>query len=101
VTEPLVLRGPEGSITLPAGALTQLVVGAAESVEGARVRRPKRTVQVEHGPGSAAVALGLTVAHGESLPAVARAVQERVAEAVSATCGLEVASVDVLVEAVG
>jgi hypothetical protein len=96
VSEPLVLQGPEGSITLVPGALTQLVVLAAEGVEGAKVRRPKRSVHVEPG----AVSLELAVAHGASLPGVAREVQERVAAAVSATCGLEVASVDVLVEAV-
>ncbi|MGZ4256889.1 MAG: hypothetical protein ACXVRE_03910 [Gaiellaceae bacterium] len=95
MSEPLVLRGPEGSITLVPGALTQLVVTAAEGVEGARVRRPKRSVQVEHGT----VSLGLAVAQGASLPGVAREVQERVAAAVAATCGLEVA-VDVVVEAV-
>ena len=82
------------------GALTQLVVTAAESVGGAGVRRPKRTVQVEHGGGSATVSLGLSVAHGVLLPEVAREVQERVAAAVSATCGLEVERVDVVVEAV-
>jgi uncharacterized alkaline shock family protein YloU len=100
VSEPLVLRGPEGSITLLPGAMTQLVVTAAENVGGARVRRPKRTVQVEHGGGSATVSLGLSVAHGTSLPDVARDVQERVAAAVSSTCGLEVEAVNVLVEAV-
>ncbi len=96
MSETLVLRGPEGSITLVPAALTQLVVAAAESVEAARVRRPKRTVQVEHGT----VSLGLAVAHGASLLEVAREVQERVAAAVSATCGLEVEAVDVVVEAV-
>jgi uncharacterized alkaline shock family protein YloU len=96
MSEPLVLQRPGGSITLVPGALTQLVVVAAESVEGARVRRPKRTVQVEHGT----VSLSLAVAHGASLPDVAGEVQERVAAAVSATCGFEVEAVNVLVEAV-
>ena len=96
MSEPLVLRGPEGSITLVPGALTQLVVTAAESVEGARVRRPKRSVQV----GQGTVSLGLAVAEGASLPGVAREVQVRVATAVSSTCGLEVEAVDVVVGAV-
>ena len=96
MSEPLVLRGPEGSITLMPGALTQLVVTAAESVEGARVRRPKRSVQV----GQGTVSLGLAVGEGASLPGVAREVQVRVATAVSSTCGLEVEAVDVVVEAV-
>jgi uncharacterized alkaline shock family protein YloU len=96
VSDPLVLRGPEGSITIVSGALTQLVVAAAESVDAAQVRRPKRTVQVERGT----VSLALSVAHGASLPDVVREVQERVAAAVSATCGLDVEAVDVVVEAV-
>jgi Asp23 family, cell envelope-related function len=100
LSEPLVLQGPEGSITLLPGALTQLVVTAAESVGGARVRRPKRSVQLEHRGGSATVSLGLSVANGASLPNVARDVQERVAAAISSTCGLDVEAVNVLVEAV-
>ena len=37
-----VLREAGGSIDVTAGALAQIVQRAAESVEGARVRRPRR-----------------------------------------------------------
>jgi uncharacterized alkaline shock family protein YloU len=98
--KPLVLPGPEGSITVSAGALTQLVVTAAESVEGARVRRPRRAIELERQGGSARVALGVAAPYDRSLPDLARDVQERVAAAVAASCGLEVATVDVAIEAV-
>lgn len=98
MTEPLVLRGPAGEITVAAAALERLVVQAAQSVDGARVRRPKRSVEVEHGDGRASVWFELAVERGVPVPQLARAVQERVAEAVAATSGLEVERVDVSVE---
>lgn len=98
MTDPLVLRGPEGAITVAPAALERLVVRAAESVEGARVRRPKRSVEIEHGAGRVSVSFELAVEHGVPVPGLARAVQERVAEAVAATSGLEVERVDVFVE---
>ncbi|MDQ2909457.1 MAG: alkaline shock response membrane anchor protein AmaP [Actinomycetota bacterium] len=98
MTDPLVLRGPEGAITVAPAALEHLVVRAAQSVDGARVRRPKRSVEVAHGAGRASVSFELAVEHGAPVPELARAVQERVAEAVAATSGLEVDRVDVSVE---
>jgi uncharacterized alkaline shock family protein YloU len=98
VSEPLVLPGPEGSITVTAAALSRLVVDAAQSVDGVRVRRPKRAVEVGHGNGSASVSMELAVEHGLPVPERARAVQERVAAAVAATSGLEVDRVDVAIE---
>ena len=98
MTEPLVLRRPEGAITVAPAALERVVVQAAESVDGARVRRPKRSVELEHGAGSASVSLELAIEHGVPVPGLARAVQERVVEAVAATSGLEVERVDVYVE---
>jgi len=98
VTEPVVLKGVSGSITVTAAALNRLVVRAAETVHGASVRRPRRSVDVSHADGRAAVSLELAVGRDEVAPEVARAVQERVAEAVAATCGLEVERVDVAVE---
>jgi uncharacterized alkaline shock family protein YloU len=97
VTEPLVFRGPEGAITVTAAALTRLVARAAQAVEGARVGRPKRAVEVAHGDGRASISLALCVEHGVPVPELARAVQERVAEAVGAVSGLDVERVDVSV----
>ena len=95
MTEPLVFLGPEGTITLTAAALTELVAGAARSVEGVRLRRSRRSVEVRHADGRASVALELGAPHGEPLPELARAVQERVGEALARVTGLELEGVDV------
>jgi uncharacterized alkaline shock family protein YloU len=95
VTEPLIFRGPEGTITLTAAALTELVASAARSVEGVRLRRPRRSVEVRHADGRASVALELGAPHGEPLPELAHAVQERVGERLAQMSGLEIEAVDV------
>jgi uncharacterized alkaline shock family protein YloU len=100
MTEPLVLSGPEGSITIAPGALATLVVDAAQTVDGARVRRPRRSVQVGRTGSRASVSLELAVRFGAQIPDVARAVQERVTAAVAATTGLAVERVDVTVEGI-
>jgi uncharacterized alkaline shock family protein YloU len=79
-------------------AVTQIVVRAAEGVEGAHVRRPKRHLDVEIDGGSARVELELTVDYGKVLPDVARDVQERVAAALGTMCGVNVTAVHVSVE---
>jgi uncharacterized alkaline shock family protein YloU len=79
-------------------AVTQIVVRAAEEAEGARVRRPKRHLDVEFGDGSASVELELTVDYGKVLPDVVRDVQERVAAALGTMCGVAVTAVHVSVE---
>ena len=79
-------------------AVAQIVVRAAEGVEGARVRRPKRHLEVEIDGGSARVELELAVDYGKVLPDVARDVQERVAAALGTMCGVTVTAVDVFVE---
>ena len=71
---------------------------AAEEVDGARVRRPRRHLVVEIDDGAARVELELTVAYGQVLPEVARAVQEHVAAALAQMCAVTVAGVDVSVE---
>jgi uncharacterized alkaline shock family protein YloU len=101
VTEPLVFRGPEGSITLTASALAELVAGAARSVEGVRLRKPRRAVEVRHGDGRASVSVELGAAAGEPLPELARAVQERVGGALAQVTGLEVERVDVEIAEAG
>ena len=78
--------------------VTQIVVRAAETVEGARVRRPRRHLAVELGEGEARVELELAVSFGKVLPDVARDVQARVAAALGTMCGVTVTAVDVSVE---
>jgi len=81
-------------------ALTQIVVRAAESVDGVKVRRPRRHLDVDVAAGDARVSLDLTVAYGLVLPDTAREVQNRVADALGTMCGVNVRAVDVDVEAV-
>jgi uncharacterized alkaline shock family protein YloU len=95
VTEPLVFRSAAGTVTVTAAALSRLVGDAVTSVDGARLRRPRRGVEIRHSEGRAAVTLELSVPHGAVMPELARAVQERVAVALAQTGGLEVERVDV------
>jgi hypothetical protein len=100
MTDPLVFRGPEGSVTVTAGALTELVARAARTVEGARVRRPKRSIEIRHDERRVSAALELGASYGVALPELARSVQERVAEALGRVSGLTVERVDVTLEEV-
>ena len=92
------LRGPGGTITISPAALTQVVVGAAELVDGARVRKPRRGLDLELADGRAQVSLELVARFGTVLPDVARAVQEQVRLALEGMCGVSVDRVDVSVE---
>lgn len=92
------MRALAPGVRVTEGALTQIVVRAAEAVEGARVRRPKRKVEVAIEDGRAHVDLELAVAYGKVLPDVARDVQRKVADAVTRMCDVVVDAVDVSVE---
>jgi uncharacterized alkaline shock family protein YloU len=81
-------------VTISDGALAQIVVGAAEQVDGIHVRRRKG---VE--PQDGRVSLSLTARYGTVLPEAARDVQAHVAEALAVMCDLQVA-VDVSVDEV-
>jgi uncharacterized alkaline shock family protein YloU len=93
-----VIQGEAGTIEISPGALTQVVVQAAESVEGARVRRPRRGLEIAVADGRARVELELAARFGVVLPELAREVQERVAAALNGMCGLSVDAIDVSVE---
>jgi uncharacterized alkaline shock family protein YloU len=92
------VRTEAGAVSISPGALTQLVVRAAESVDGARVRRPRRGLQVDVGGGAARVALELAARRGVVLPQLARAVQDSVADALETMCEVRVDAVDVSIE---
>jgi uncharacterized alkaline shock family protein YloU len=94
------IRRAEGTITVTSAALQRLVIVAAESVDGARVRRPRRGLTVSIGGNRADVSLELAARDGVVLPELGRGVQERVAEALRAALDLDVARVDVSVEEV-
>ena len=87
-----------GAITVADGALTRIVIQAVESVDGARVLRPRRHVGIDVDAGRAHVELELAVAYGKVLPDVARAVQASVAAALASMCDFAVAGVDVAIE---
>lgn len=87
-----------GSITVGDAVMTQIVIQAAEAVDGARVRRARRKLEVEIEGTRAHVDLELAVAYGKVLPDVAREVQEQVSDALTRMCGLDVAAVDITVE---
>ena len=55
---------------------------------------------VRHADGRASVTLELSVRHGAAMPELARAVQERVTDALARTGGLEVERVDVEIDEV-
>jgi uncharacterized alkaline shock family protein YloU len=79
-------------------ALSQIVTTAAESVDGARVRRPRRRVEIAVEDGRARVELELVAGDGRPLHELGRAVQEQVADALRTMCGLDPARIDVSIE---
>jgi uncharacterized alkaline shock family protein YloU len=96
----MTLISDDGTITVPDSVLTHIVVQAAETVEGVRVRRPRprRHVEIEIVDGGARVQIGLVVAFGRVLPEVSRDVQRRVADALGTMCAVKVNAVDIAVE---
>jgi len=92
------IAGPGGTIRIEGDALAALVVAAAEHVDGARVRRPRRGLSVAIADGRARVELELAVRYGTSLPELGAAVQEAVSDALRRSAGLEVDGVDVSIE---
>jgi uncharacterized alkaline shock family protein YloU len=93
-----VLEEPGGTITVPGAVLSHVVVAAAESVDGVRVRRPRRGLELDVDDGRGRVAVELAVRYGEVLPEVAGEVQLRVRAALLDICGLDTSAVDVSVE---
>jgi len=91
------IDGPHGSIRIEGDALSSLVITAAERVPGARVRRPRRGLDVSVTDGTARIELELAARYGTVLPAVAREVQASVVAALLGSAGLA-AAVDVSIE---
>ena len=95
-----VVPEPAGTITVTPPALAGLVIQAAESVDGVQVRRGRRRLDVDLALGEATVRLELTARYGLVLPAAAREVQQRVADALATMCAVWIGSVDISVEEV-
>jgi uncharacterized alkaline shock family protein YloU len=95
-----VLEAKHGTVTITPSALVELIVRAAELVDGAQVRRGRRRLDVEVSEGKARVCLELSARYGVVLPELARDVQQRVSDALTSMCGVDVQAVDVSVEEV-
>ncbi len=93
-----VIKGAHGEVRIEGDALAALVVSAAEHVDGARARRPRRGLDVSVSDGIVRVELELAARYGSVLPELARAVQENVSEVLRSSAGLTVARVDVAIE---
>ena len=94
------VEGAGGTISVTPSALAELVVRAAESVDGAEVRRGRRRLDIDLSGGRAHVRLELSARYGVVLPELAREVQRRVADVLASMCRVEVQGVDVSVEEV-
>jgi uncharacterized alkaline shock family protein YloU len=95
-----VLEAKHGTVTITPSALAELIVRAAELVDGAQVRRGRRRLDVDVSEGKARVRLELSARYGVVLPELARDVQQRVSDALTSMCGVDVQAVDVSVEEV-
>jgi len=91
------IASPAGAIRIEGDALAALVVTAAELVDGARVRRPRRGLDVSVADGAATVEVELAARYGSVLPSLGREVQSSVAAVLLASAGLT-ATVDVSIE---
>jgi uncharacterized alkaline shock family protein YloU len=94
------LGGEGGSVAISDGALAQIVVRAAQSVDGVRIRRTRgrRRVDVSVEDGRARVGLELAIRYGLVVPESAGEAQARVADALRTMCGFEIDSIAVAVE---
>jgi len=93
-----VIPGAQGEVRIEGDALAGLVLSAAELVDGARARRPRRGLDISVQDGSVKVELELAARYGLVLPELARAVQASVAEALRSSAGLRVERVDVSID---
>ncbi len=93
-----VSKSAHGEIRIEGDALAGLVVTAVERVEGARLRRPRRGLDVTVTGGSVAVEVELAARYGTVLPDLARSVQAGVTKALHESTGLTVERVDVTIE---
>jgi uncharacterized alkaline shock family protein YloU len=93
-----VIPGAQGEVRIEGDALAGLVLSAAELVDGARARRPRRGLDISIDDGTVRVELELAARYGSVLPELARAVQASVAAALRSSAGLTVARVDVSIE---
>jgi uncharacterized alkaline shock family protein YloU len=92
-----VIPGAQGEVRIEGDALAALVIAVTEQV-GARVRRPRRGLDISVADGTVRVELELAARYGAVLPELARAVQESVTKVLRGSAGLTVERVDVSIE---
>ncbi len=92
------IHAPAGTIRIDGDALSALVIAAAELVDGARVRRPRRGLDIVVTEGKVHVEVELAARYGTPLPGLGREVQVSVAGALHDSTGLTVEAVDVSIE---
>ena len=91
-------HGPAGTIRIDGGALAALVIAAAELVDGARVRRPRRGLDIAVTDGTASRRAGARRSlRDRAARPRARGPGER-RGALRDSAGLDVAAVDVSIE---
>ena len=93
-----VIKSPHGEVRIEGDALAALVISAAQLVDGARARRPRRGLDVTVADGRVQVELELAARYGTVLPELAHAVQQSVTDALRTAAGLTVDRVDVAIE---
>ncbi len=93
-----VIAGPRGAIRIEGDALAGLVITAAELTDGARVRRPRRGLDVSIVDGAIRCEVEIAARFGSVLPNLARNVQATIYAALGTSTGLPVERVDVSVE---
>ena len=93
-----VIKSAHGEVRIEGDALAGLVIAAAERIDGARARRPRRGLDIDVADGKVEVELELAARYGAALPDLARAVQQGVADALRTSAGLSVERVDVSIE---
>jgi uncharacterized alkaline shock family protein YloU len=92
VTDALVVTEPGGTITIAGEVVDRIVRRAAEEVDGVKVRR--RGLDVKDGR----VTVPLTVRYGAVLAEVGEQVQNRIADSLRSSCGVDPSAVDVSIE---
>ena len=92
------IHGPAGTIRIDGGALSALVIAAAELVDGARVPRPRRGLDVVVTDGKAHVELELAATYGTVLPGLGREVQANMQALCGTRPGSSWKAVDISIE---
>jgi uncharacterized alkaline shock family protein YloU len=92
VTDALVVTEAGGTITIAGEVVDRIVRRAAEEVDGVKVRR--RGLDVKDGR----VTVPLTVRYGAVLAEVGEQVQNRIADSLRSSCGVDPSAVDVSIE---